>query len=173
MLGFGCAVAESLFFWSVYVDFSRVCGFVFGYVAIVMEHRWHVHKTHTALFLGSLLWAIIAVLSGERNLGRSEIGREVFELVAFLFGGYDAGGDSYSLSVFDFVRMKIQRFHLTDSGQIWLLASVAFFFSSIIDNLTTTIVMVQIARRFFRGNNLLVAAAAIDCRQCGGVLSDR
>lgn len=143
---------------------SLVCAvFVFGYAAIVMEHRWHVHKTHTALFLGASLWAIIAVFSGERNLEDvlGEIGREVFELVAFLLAAMTLVEILIHYRFFDFVRMKIQRFHLTDSGQIWLLASVAFFLSAIIDNLTTTIVMVQIARRFFRGNNLLVVAAAV------------
>ncbi len=137
--------------------------FVFGYVAIVMEHQWRLHKTHTALFLGSLLWVLIAIFSGEHGLEEvlGDIGREVFELVAFLLAAMTLVEILIHYQFFDFVRTKIQRFQLTDSGQLWLLASVAFFLSAIIDNLTTTIVMIQIARRFFRGNNLLVVAAAI------------
>ncbi|MFZ1735466.1 MAG: sodium:proton antiporter NhaD [Candidatus Moraniibacteriota bacterium] len=137
--------------------------FVLGYAAIVMEHQWRLHKTHTALFLGSLLWVLIALFSGEHGLEEvlGEIGREVFELVAFLLAAMTLVEILIHYQFFDFIRTKIQRLQLTDSGQLWLLASVAFFLSAIIDNLTTTIVMIQIARRFFRGNNLLVVAAAI------------
>ena len=155
--------STNLLIFMSFAVFLAVAIFVVGYAAIALEHRLRIHKTHTALFLGSALWIVVALFFGvhgvEEALG--DIGREIFELVAFLLSAMTLVEILIHYRFFDLVRTKIQKFQLTDSGQIWLLSTVAFFLSAIIDNLTTTIVMIQIARRFFRGNNLLVAGSAI------------
>lgn len=136
--------------------------FILGYAFIVMEHRFHVHKSITATALGGVLWVLIAM---HERQGAEEalevIGSEIFSLIAFLIAAMTLVEILVHYRFFDLVRIKLQRLGLADSRQLWLISGVAFVLSAVIDNLTTTIVMIQIARRFFKGKNLLVAASAI------------
>jgi Na+/H+ antiporter NhaD/arsenite permease-like protein len=138
--------------------------FIIGYVIITLEHHWHVNKSVTATALAAILWGGIAFSGADHDLMESAIHHlsgETFSLVVFLLSAMTLVEILVHYRFFDWLRVKLFAFGLSDHGQLILISAIAFVLSAIIDNLTTTIVMVQIARRFFKGNNLLVAAGAI------------
>lgn len=137
--------------------------FVLGYILITLEHRSKLNKSITAAAVGALLWILIG-LHEESHAVESAIhaiSAETFALVVFLLSAMTLVEILLHYRFFDLLRAHLFRLGLKDSGQLWLMAGLAFVLSAIIDNLTTTIVMVQIARRFFGGKNLLLVVGAI------------
>lgn len=133
-----------------------------GYLLITLEHRFNMHKAVTATALGAALWILIGFMEGHgAETALHEIGAEIFGLIVFLLAAMTLVEILIHYHFFDLVYMRLQALKLTDTHQLWLIGTLAFFLSAVIDNLTTTIVMLQIARRFFSGKNLLIAAAAI------------
>ena len=136
--------------------------FAIGYIGIATEHRFHINKAAWALFVGGILWVLVA-LAGTHHLEEllMETGHEIFSLVVFLLAAMSLVEILISCGVFDALRTKMLEYKLTNKKQFLIIAVVVFFLSAIVDNLTATIIMIQIARMFFKGKNLLVAAAGI------------
>jgi len=136
--------------------------FIVGYIIIVSEHKWYIHKAITAVALGAVLWLLIALRDGKATEPATLIlGGEIFGLVIFLLAAMTLVEILIHYGFFDLIRVKLLALHLDNKAQIWVTAFLAFFLSAVIDNLTATIVMTQIALRFYSGKNLLTAAAAI------------
>ncbi len=136
--------------------------FILGYIAIIFEHRFHLHKSATALIMGVILW-LVGMLFGITNLNEHVLtaGAEIFELIIFLLSAMSLIEILIHYNFFDIVRTKILSLGLNDKAQFWIISIIAFFLSAVIDNLTTTIIMIQIARKFFKDKNLLIAAVSI------------
>ncbi|KKR45176.1 MAG: Citrate transporter [Parcubacteria group bacterium GW2011_GWB1_40_14] len=147
--------------------------FIVGYIIIVSEHKWYIHKAITAVALGAVLWLLIALRDGKATEPATLIlGGEIFGLVIFLLAAMTLVEILIHYGFFDLIRVKLLALHLDNKVQIWVTAFLAFFLSAVIDNLTATIVMTQIALRFYSGKNLLtVAAAIIIAANAGGVFS--
>lgn len=138
--------------------------FVFGYVAITLEHKFHTNKFAIALLLAAVLW-LIASFSGIDHHALEAIihesGAEIFEIIVFLLAAMSLVEILIHYNLFDIIRLKLMKLKLKDKPQFTILAFLTFFLSAALDNLTITIVMIQIARRFFKDKNLLIAAAGI------------
>lgn len=136
--------------------------FVFGFIAISLEHKLKVNKSAIALVLGSMLWFIV-VLTTKVDIGDAitETGAEIFEIVIFLLCAMSLVEILVHYKLFDVIRGKLFALHLKEKHQFLLITLLTFVFSGIIDNLTTTIVMIQIARMFFKKDNLLIAVSGI------------
>jgi len=136
--------------------------FVFGFIAISLEHKLKVNKSAIALVLGSILWFIV-VLTTKVDIGNAitETGAEIFEIVIFLLCAMSLVEILVHYKLFDVIRGKLFALHLKEKHQFLLVTLLTFAFSGIIDNLTTTIVMIQIARMFFKKDNLLIAVSGI------------
>ena len=136
--------------------------FVVGYAGIALEHRVKLSKSAIALFMGAVLWLIVAVAgipTIEEDIFRT--GSDIFSIVVFLLAAMSLIEILVHYKFFDLLRGKLFQMHLDEQKQFLLIALITFFLSAFLDNLTTTIVMIQIARRFFKGENMLITTGAI------------
>lgn len=146
--------------------------FVVGYVAISLEHKFHLNKSAIALFMGGVLWTLVASTSHGYEEMLVETSAEVFEIVIFLLAAMSLVEILVHYKLFDVIRGKIYALGFGDRKQFIALASLAFLLSGVIDNLTATIVMIQIARKFFKGETLVkMCALIVIAANAGGAFS--
>lgn len=150
--------------------------FVIGYLAIVLEHHWHVNKSGTALLIGALSWFIISLF----NWGSPEIGialshetQEIFAIVVFLLAAMTIVEVLVHYRLFDWIQEKIMQRKISQTQLFWLLGAITFLVSAFLDNLTTTLIMIQIGRKIYRNKNnfLIFTANTIIAANAGGAAS--
>lgn len=136
--------------------------FVLGYAGIALESKLHINKSGIALFMGALLWILLAAF-GHHDLEPElvETVFEIFNITLFLMCAMALVEIVAHYRVFDVIQAKIFRQRPTDKKQFLTITALTFLFSALLDNLTTTIVMIKIARKFFKDRNLLIAAVGI------------
>ena len=157
--------------------------FVLGYVAIALEHPIKVDKAASALIIGGLGWALLA-------LGIVDIIN--FEIVANKFAAfqewYKVKFPGKEITELNFLKYELSH-HLIDIAEIlffllgamtivelvdahqgftiitnkittnnrikllWILSIITFFFSAVLDNLTTAIVMAALLPKIIKGKN--------------------
>lgn len=151
--------------------------FVFGYMAIALEHPIKVDKTASALLLGMLMWVVYA-LNADKIVPIVS-GDELKEYVE----AAKMGGESLAHQCLQYVLNVEIIEHLGDITQtlffligamtivelvdvhggfsvitnkittrkkrrlLWIICFVTFILSAVLDNLTTTIVMVMLLRK--------------------------
>jgi len=151
--------------------------FVFGYMAIALEHPIKVDKTASALLLGMLMWVVYA-LNAEKIVPIVS-GAELQEYIE----SAKIGGESLAHQCLQYVLNVEIIEHLGDITQtlffligamtivelvdvhggfsvitnkittrkkrrlLWIICFVTFILSAVLDNLTTTIVMVMLLRK--------------------------
>ena len=147
--------------------------FVIGYLAIALEHKIHINKAASALFIGVVCWALYVVDVGAfitpdtiPDWFRMEAESEGIEQIPLHFA-IDAQhlhqtGEIASILFFLMGAMTIVE--LVDSHEsfalitdrirttnkrmlLWIVAILTFFMSAVLDNLTTTIVMVSLLKK--------------------------
>ncbi len=153
--------------------------FVFGYLAIALEHKIHINKAASALFIGVVCWALYVVDIGAfitpdtiPDWFRMEAEAEGIKQVPLHFA-IDAQhlhqtGEIASILFFLMGAMTIVE--LVDSHEsfalltdrirttnkrtlLWIVAILTFFMSAVLDNLTTTIVMVSLLKKLIQDRN--------------------
>ena len=155
--------------------------FVLGYAAIALEHPIKVDKVASALIIGGLGWALLA-------LGIIDIVN--FEIVANKFAvfqeWYKVKFPGKEITELNFLKYELSH-HLIDIAEIlffllgamtivelvdahqgftiitnkittnnrikllWILSIITFFFSAVLDNLTTAIVMAALLPKIIKG----------------------
>jgi len=155
--------------------------FVLGYAAIALEHPIKVDKAASALIIGGLGWALLA-------LGIIDIVN--FEIVANKFAvfqeWYKVKFPGKEITELNFLKYELSH-HLIDIAEIlffllgamtivelvdahqgftiitnkittnnrikllWILSIITFFFSAVLDNLTTAIVMAALLPKIIKG----------------------
>ena len=171
--------------------------FIIGYLAITLEHPLKLDKTIPALFMATLIWALLAVgfqfgwfsvinSEGEvfsvlkpnlqvQNKGFQNLLTHHFaataEILVFLIG---------AMTIVELIDLHqgfevIKNFISTKSKSrlLWILGILAFFLSAIIDNLTTTIVLVTVTRKIIDQKELRIwyASLLIIAANAGGAWS--
>ena len=136
--------------------------FLVGYAIIALESKLHINKSGVALFMGALLWILLAAF-GQYNFDHelAEAIVEIFNITLFLMCAMALVEIIAHYRVFDVIQAKIFAHRPSDKMQFISITALTFIFSALLDNLTTTIVMIQIATKFFKGKNLLIAAVCI------------
>ncbi len=153
--------------------------FVIGYLAIALEHKIHINKAASALFIGVVCWALYVVDVGAfitpdtiPDWFRMEAEAEGIKQVPLHFA-IDAQhlhqtGEIASILFFLMGAMTIVE--LVDSHEsfalitdrirttnkrtlLWIVAILTFFMSAVLDNLTTTIVMVSLLKKLVHDRN--------------------
>ncbi len=123
--------------------------FLVGYTFIALEHKIKVDKAATALFLGILLWLLLA-FSGtghSETIPRlKEHFEEIAEILFFLLGAMTIVELIDTHDGFVIIHRTIRTKKKT--GLLWILSLFTFFLSAVLDNLTTTIVMIAIVKKF-------------------------
>ena len=157
--------------------------FVLGYLAIALEHPIKIDKAASALVIGGLGWALLAI-------GLIEV--IDFEIVANKFNSfkewYGVKNPGKEISELKFLKYELSH-HLVDIAEIlffllgamtivevidthegfsiitdkittnkkvalmWILCTITFFFSAALDNLTTSIVMAALLAKLIKDKN--------------------
>ena len=154
--------------------------FVLGYVAIAFEHQIKVDKAASALIIGGLGWALLAV--GLFDVINIETVAEKFKDFQNWYSVKNPGKDITELK---FLKYELSH-HLVDVAEIlffllgamtivelidahqgfsiitdkistnnrvkllWILSVITFFFSAALDNLTTAIVMAALMPKLLK-----------------------
>ncbi len=174
--------------------------FVLGYIAIVFEHPLKLDKTVPALFMGALMWGLLAigfnsgilsVIDGHENvftlLGASPDQQEVqmhgfsevllhhlgkvAEILIFLIGAMTIVELVDLHRGFDIIKEWIST--RNKRKLLWIIGIIAFMLSAIIDNLTATIVLISILRKIVQDKQerLWFVALIVIAANAGGAWS--
>lgn len=122
--------------------------FFAGYTLIALEHKIKVDKAATALFLGILLWLVLAFSGTELSetiLQLREHFEEIAEILFFLLGAMTIVELIDRHEGFAIIHQNIKT--KKKIKLLWILSLLTFFLSAVLDNLTTTIVMVAIIKK--------------------------
>ena len=160
--------------------------FVFGYLAITLEHSLKVDKLIPALAMMALMWAIISLahlpvfeVNAElKELTPSHIDEillhhlgKTAEIIFFLLGAMTIVEiiDYFNgfFTIKNFIKTKRKK------GLLWIFSILAFVLSAIIDNLTATIVLITILQKVIheRETRLWFAGIIIVAANAGGAWS--
>ncbi|NOT73571.1 MAG: sodium:proton antiporter NhaD [Cyclobacteriaceae bacterium] len=175
--------------------------FVFGYLAIALEHSLKINKTATALVTGVLCWTLFALkvpnssfleshhfIEFSRNIKfeglpisdiyhsfiNSELSHNLSQIASIIFFLIGAMTIVELIDAHQGFRFITERIRTKDIRQmLWIICWVTFFLSAILDNLTTAIVMVSLVRKLIqdRERRLLFAGMIIIAANAGGAWS--
>lgn len=149
--------------------------FLIGFLAITFEDKLEVNKSWIALFMGTLMWVIVAIGRDEHLLELSIMheSSEIFQLIIFLMGAMTIVEMMGHFRFFTWVESKLLALNVTDKQLFWLLGLLAFVGSSLLDNLTTTLVMIQIGKHLYhkKENFTLYVINIVIAANAGGALS--
>lgn len=158
--------------------------FVFGYVAIAMEHKIKVDKAASALFIGVLCWTFLIIgravifpeLQGEESFHFIEHSlmshiSEIAGILFFLLGAMTIVELIDSHEGFSVITDKIKTVNRVKL--VWILSVLTFFLSAALDNLTTAIVMSALIRKLVNDKKdlWLFAGMIILAANAGGAWS--
>ena len=169
--------------------------FIFGYLAITLEHPLKIDKTIPAMLMAVLMWAFLAIgfhqgwfslinekdavfsavngitseanEDGFANLLLHHLGKTA-EILVFLIGAMTI------VEIIDLHRgFEILKELVKTKSKVtllWIIAILAFFLSSVIDNLTATIVLITLLRKLVtkREERIWYAGFIIIAANAGG-----
>ena len=160
--------------------------FIFGYLAITLEHNLKIDKLIPALGMMALLWAIIALTHMDvfevnaelKELEPTHIDEillhhlgKTAEILVFLLGAMTI------VEIIDYFNgfATIKGFIRTKSKRklLWIFCILGFILSAIIDNLTATIVLITILQKVIKERELRLwfAGMIIIAANAGGAWS--
>ena len=148
--------------------------FIAGYMIIALEHVVKIDKAATALFIGVVLWVIVAhtgVDFSETITKLKEHFEEIAEILFFLLGAMTIVELIDIHNGFEIILRVIKTRSML--VLLWVLCLLTFFLSAVLDNLTTTIVMMAILRKFLTSKSDLwyFAGFIIIAANAGGAWS--
>ena len=149
--------------------------FVVGFIAIIFEHKLEINKSWVALFMGSIMWVIVAIGEDEHTLELAikHEAAEIFQLVIFLMGAMTIVEMMAHFRFFTWIESKLLQLNISDRRLFWMLGLITFFASSLLDNLTSTLVMIQIGRHLYirRENFTIYVINIVLAANAGGAMS--
>ena len=175
--------------------------FVLGYLAIATEHRIHINKAATALFIGVICWTLYMMSvdsitpdssvpswftdklgshgSGVEHLNREYLVEgqlfhllaEIAQILFFLMGAMTIVELVDAHEGFALITERIKT--KKQVTLLWSIAWITFFASAVLDNLTTTIVMVSLLRKLVHDAPLrrFYAGVVVIAANAGGAWS--
>ena len=153
---------------------SLVIIFLLGYGAIAFEHPLRINKAATALLTATLCWSVYALLSGDKELVSSNLGKHLGEVSGILFFLLGAMVIVELIDAHDGFELITRRIQTTSVKKlVWIVAFITFFLSAVLDNLTTTIVLISLLRKLLadRKERLMFTGLVIIAANAGGAWS--
>jgi Na+/H+ antiporter NhaD/arsenite permease-like protein len=148
--------------------------FVFGYLAITLEHQIKINKAASALVTGVLCWTIFVIFMPEKEEVNGALSHHLGELSGILFFLHGAMTiveliDSHE--GFDIITTRITQTNKVKL--LWIIAVLTFFLSAVLDNLTTTIVVVSLLKKLIKKDEdrMLFAGVVVIAANAGGAWS--
>lgn len=131
--------------------------FVLGYAAIALEHKIHLDKAASAVFIAVVCWVLL-MFGRESLLGlNSEEASAVVEgslmhhlgeiagILFFLLGAMTIVELVDSHGGFEIITDRITT--TSKSKLLWMIVVISFFMSAVLDNMTTAIVMAALTKK--------------------------
>jgi len=150
--------------------------FVLAYAAVIFEERLHLAKSKPVMLAAALIWGLLAWWTVTPGEGTSTLRAafdsmfleysQVFFFLVVAMTYVTAMGER---GVFEALRSRLTRRHLSYRQLFWVTGALAFVISPVLDNLTTVLVMSAVILAVCKGNarfitlafvNLVVAANA-------------
>jgi Na+/H+ antiporter NhaD/arsenite permease-like protein len=151
-----------------------ICIFVFGYLAITLEHSLKINKAASALLTGVLCWIVYIVSASDKHAVVHALDQNMGELSGILFFLLGAMVVVELIDAHDGFDIITSRIKTTSKRKLlWLVSISSFFLSAILDNLTTTIVAVSLLRKLIadREDRLLFVGLTVIAANAGGAWS--
>lgn len=160
--------------------------FVFGYIAIALEHNLNVDKAASALLTAVIVWTLLVIgadtlLANQLTDGlnattllNTELRHHLAEIAEILFFLMGAMVIVELVDAHDGFAAITNRIHTTNAVTLlWTIGALTFFFSALLDNLTTTIVMVSLLRKLVADKQLRLwfVGIVVVCANAGGAWS--
>lgn len=167
------------------MDMMIITVFIFGYLAIALEHPLHVDKGASALILGMLTWAIyVFTIPGDAahvhhvieygKDGQGGLIHHLYDIASILFFLLGAMTIVETVDSYDGFSVITNKIKTTNKVKLlWIVSILTFFFSAVLDNLTTTIVMVSLLRKLVdkREQRLIYIGMVVIAANAGGAWS--
>jgi len=161
---------EKVFFPDItmtWVGFTTLIIFIIGYYFVAMEERYHIDKAKPALFIGTLMFFLIAMfyalnIGTEFPLNNADTRAmtaldmkylsieanylilEIAEIFFFLFVAMTYIESLIHMGVFDRLKYNLVSKGYTYRKLFWVTGFIAFFLSPIADNLTTALILATV-----------------------------
>ncbi len=122
-----------------------------AYAFVFAEEHLQLRKSKPVMVAAGLIWVLAAIdfhLRGQdadMGVRVRHILVEYSELFLFLLSATSFVNAMVERNVFEALRSKLTRMHLSSRGVFWLTGAIAFVLSPIADNLTTALVMGTVA----------------------------
>lgn len=148
--------------------------FVFGYIAIAIEHSIKINKAAIALVTGVMCWTVYIMFAPDKHLITEELTHHLGELSGILFFLLGAMAIVELIDAHDGFDIITNRITQTDKRKLlWIVALITFFLSAVLDNLTTSIVIVSLLRKLIRDekDRLFFAGIVVVAANAGGAWS--
>ncbi len=148
--------------------------FVIGYLAIALEHPFHVNKAASALITGVLVWVLLVVGMGDGHEMVHRLSEHLGEIAAILFFLMGAMTIVELVDAHEGFRIITDRITGTNKvSLLWVLSFITFFLSAALDNMTTAIVMCALLRKLIKDKHDLwtFAGMVIIAANAGGAWS--
>lgn len=145
--------------------------FLFGYAAIILEHKLKINKTASALLTGVLMWTVYIISSTEKTLVNDQLLSHLGDISGILFFLMGAMAIVELIDAHDGFEIITDFIHSGNKRTlIWIVAFLSFFLSAILNNLTTTIIMVSLLRKLIRNQDdrLLFVGMVVIAANAGG-----
>lgn len=170
--------------------------FAIGYLAIAFEHKLHINKAASALFIGVVCWSLYVLNLGAllpieaipewfqeeaATEGLADIPRafaiesqhltqtgEIASILFFLMGAMTIVELVDSHEGFALITDRIRT--RSKRSLLWTVGILTFFMSALLDNLTTTIVMVSLLKKLVkdREDRMKVIGMVVVSANAGG-----
>lgn len=160
--------------------------FIFGYIAIALEHPIKIDKAASAILTGVICWTILVL--GADSIFQSNLAQEgdfshhithqlkhhlveIAEILFFLMGAMTI---VELIDAHDGFRVITDRISANKKTTLlWILCFITFFLSAVLDNLTTAIVMSALLKKLIYDKKtlLIFAGMVIIAANAGGAWS--
>lgn len=170
---------ESLNLCSTWAGIFCLVIFVAGYFVIALEHNFSINKAKPALFIGTLMFIVIAAylkISGIDNhqliVALEKTVDEVSNIFFFLFVAMIFIQTLIERNVFEVIKAKIIQKKLSYKQIFWLTGAMAFFLSPLADSLTSALILATVIVTIEQHNKKFLILSAINitvAANAGGV----
>jgi len=152
-----------------WLGWSSLLIFTIGYYFIATEDKYEIDKAKPAIFIGTLMFILVAIYYYMNHLNMDLIHNQVNHLILeisgiffFLFVAMTYIESLIHMNVFDKLKYKLVSKGYTYRQLFWVTGIIAFFLSPIADNLTTALILATVLITIEKNNLKFLVPGAIN-----------
>ena len=152
-----------------WLGWSSLLIFTIGYYFIATEDKYEIDKAKPAIFIGTLMFILVAIYYYMNHLNMDLIHNQVNHLILeisgiffFLFVAMTYIETMIHMGVFEKLKYNLISKGYTYRQMFWATGFIAFFLSPIADNLTTALILSTVLITIERENKAFLVPGAIN-----------